>query len=373
MNAGPALTFLLLCLSLAWKVPRLWRAPRDRALWAITACTACVAGSLALGRPQATHAVDALLGAGSARLLVNAFLLAAAYSLLCFYLYSTADRRRAARRARIEAVPLVLALAVVTATTVTMPQGDRVRAFSTADMTVAQVALFSIAADLYLVYALVAAARWTVRFARLCGPPVSTGLWLAAAALIGRLAASGIGVVDDVTGWYGGRLPTGLQQCETLLGAMTFPLFTVGMNYSSAAARLTAVRVWHQHRRTYRKLGPLWTALYTSFPEVVLSRAPNSVRPMALRGRGVHRRYYRRVIECRDGLVRISPHLARLGVQCGTPPTAVAGSLRRALRAHADGEPACAAPFAVAPPQEDSLEADVQALVSVSEALGAST
>jgi hypothetical protein len=29
--------------------------------------------------------------------------------------------------------------------------------------------------------------------------------------------------------------------------------------------------------------------------------------------RGVHRRYYRRVIECQDGLVQVSPYLANLG------------------------------------------------------------
>jgi hypothetical protein len=363
------LTNALLGLSLGWRVYLLCLARNDRPLLAVTCCIACAAVSFPGVWPAESRAVVALLGVGSARLLANA-LLGGVYSLMCLYLYSTAHPRRASRRARIEAVPLATVVAVITLATVAMPRGDRGHAYTAVDMGVPQAAVFFTAAGLYLVYALASAVRWTVRFARLSERPLSTGLWLTAASLAGMVATNVAWVVSDVTDWSEGHFLTDLDRCAALLLAVAVSLFVVGMSYSSTAARLRALRVWHRHLRRYRELGPLWTALYSSFPEVAFSRTPKPAWSVALSPRGVHRRYYRRVVECRDGLVRISPQLARLGIQEGTAPEVVAEELYSALRAHAAGEPVDSTPFTVAAPREDSFDADVRELVSVSEALG---
>jgi hypothetical protein len=85
----------------------------------------------------------------------------------------------------------------------------------------------------------------------------------------------------------------------------------------------------------------------------------------------VHRRYYRRVIECRDGLVRISPYLAGVGTDPAelADPERLAGQLSDALRAHAAGETVSSQAIAIALPAEDSLEADVDRLIELSQAV----
>lgn len=93
--------------------------------------------------------------------------------------------------------------------------------------------------------------------------------------------------------------------------------------------------------------------------------------------RGVHRRYYCGAIECRDGLVRISPYLHRADEQGDgatqheqpVPLGALARQLTDALRAHAAGEAVepNAKPLAI--PGADGLDADVRELVALSGAL----
>jgi hypothetical protein len=131
--------------------------------------------------------------------------------------------------------------------------------------------------------------------------------------------------------------------------------------------RLAALRIWWQHRRTYHHLEPLWTVLHQQFPEDTLDRVPSSRWPDTLSLRGVHRRYYRRVIECRDGLVRISPYLQTAGNGHDAP---LAEQLRNALQARASGiaAPTQAIPVAI-PTTDDSLDADVHELITLSAAL----
>ncbi|MET7501758.1 DUF6545 domain-containing protein [Streptomyces microflavus] len=54
----------------------------------------------------------------------------------------------------------------------------------------------------------------------------------------------------------------------------------------------------------------LLTALVTAYPELVLNQDPPASRWDGFRLRRTHTRFYRRLIECRDGLVRLSPYLA---------------------------------------------------------------
>ena len=146
-------------------------------------------------------------------------------------------------------------------------------------------------------------------------------------------------------------------------------LFVVGMAYPTVKTRMAALRVWRRHRRAYRRLRPLWTVLNEQFPQDALSRVPASRVRDALTLRSVHRRYYRRVIECRDGLVRISPYLADLDPAELSDPDRLATKLSGALRAHANGETVAPQAIPLALPAEDSLEADVDRLIELSQAV----
>jgi hypothetical protein len=76
----------------------------------------------------------------------------------------------------------------------------------------------------------------------------------------------------------------------------------------------------------------------------------------------VHRKHYRRVIECRDGLVRISPYL-------NDPSGDLSGQLKRALQAHAEGVPVSTEAKPLAAPAADGLDADVRELELLSQSL----
>ncbi|WP_037788713.1 MAB_1171c family putative transporter [Streptomyces natalensis] len=366
---GLLFTAAILDLAVVWKLIQLARDPRDLPLRAVTLCLICTDASFALGLDSAARLVDDLTGPGSARLVQNALLLGAVYCLMCFYLFSAEERERAGRRARWEALPLASAVIVLALTTVATPVGLRGREFATADMTATPVALFFMTALLYLIYALAEALWWTWRYARMSLRPLSTGLWLTVGALAGMVVANIGRLGIDVTRWRGAQVPAWLHDGTQGLLALAVPVFIVGVVYSGAAMRMARVRVWLCHRKAYRRLRPLWDALHHAFPQDALSRVPTSGWREFLFLRGTHYRYYRRVIECRDGLVRISPYLAQQGVNDGTPHTSLASHLRHALRAHANGEAASSQAIAVALPDENSLESDVWQLIELSDAL----
>ena len=153
---------------------------------------------------------------------------------------------------------------------------------------------------------------------------------------------------------------------RTLLLAPGVVVFIIGVCYPSVAARLAAARVWWRHFWTYQILGPLWTALHREFPQDALSGKPVIAWRDRLNLRRVHRRYYRRVIECRDGLVRISPYLRDVPAA----PAKLAEQLERALHAHATGQPALRDATLVAVPTRDGgLDDDVHELTELSQAL----
>jgi hypothetical protein len=117
-----------------------------------------------------------------------------------------------------------------------------------------------------------------------------------------------------------------------------------------------------RHLRTYHRLAPLWTLLNQSFPEDALHRVPSRRDSFSLRG--VHRRYYRRVIECRDGLVRISPYAAEAP---GEPP--LSDRLRAGLETRRSGAVTMRRPIGLALPEGDGLDADVRELEKLAVAL----
>ncbi|MEV8597810.1 DUF6545 domain-containing protein [Streptomyces sp. NPDC052012] len=115
--------------------------------------------------------------------------------------------------------------------------------------------------------------------------------------------------------------------------------------------------------------------MHQAFPEDSLRRTHPGTWFDAISPRAVHRRYYRRVIECRDGLVRISPFLVQHvpdGSQDGShavSPETAARHLRAALNAYTLDQPAPAQALPIAVPDGGDLEADVRELVLLSDAL----
>ncbi|MFD4322926.1 hypothetical protein ACFWSG_42245, partial [Streptomyces sp. NPDC058548] len=125
--------------AVAWKLYQWSRAPHDAPLRSVTLCLVSAALSYPVATPGGASGVDTVAGHGAAKLIQNLLLLATVYFLMCFYLYS-ADGTAARRRARREAVVVSLVAMVLAAIAMSVPHEVFAGSFSTADMTVPQLA-----------------------------------------------------------------------------------------------------------------------------------------------------------------------------------------------------------------------------------------
>jgi len=119
---------------------------------------------------------------------------------------------------------------------------------------------------------------------------------------------------------------------------------------------------WHRYR-LFRRLGPLWRALYRADPAIALDRPP--ALPDAFVVRRLRHRLYRRVIEIRDGLLALQPYRSAEPTGAGTVE-AEAAAIARALAARASGAAPGVVPVAVSGGAD--LAADTAYLGEVSRA-----
>ncbi|MFB7935975.1 MAB_1171c family putative transporter [Streptomyces sp. NPDC056049] len=365
------LLLLVLVAALGWKVYQLKRSPHDAPLRSVTLCLLCATLSYPVAMPGGASGVDTVAGHGAAKLIQNVLLLLTVYFLMCFYLFSAADEEAGRRRARKEAVAVGLVVIAISAAALTVPHEVFAGSFSTADMTVPQIAFFYAGAGLYLMYALGMAYRWTTQYARMSRRPHSTGLWMTAVGLGAMAVACAIRAVIVAVRWGGDEVAHPVMAAVAFLLVASILLFAAGITYSGARARLSSLRLWLRHRRDHRRLAPLWELLTEVYPDTVLRPAS----PAALdrwRARGVHRRYHRRIVECRDGLVDISPYLLDDGddsAMLDLDTDEFAARLRRAAGRIEEGVPAPRRAVPLAMALGSDRESDVKQLIEVSDAL----
>ena len=347
---------LIACLlvGLVWKGYQLTRLPRSLPLQAIVAFLAFallgrvlreVAGAASLARGGPVWAAVGWHGPVSV----------ASIALLFFFDAATLARDEALHRARRYVLALLLFLAAIVAMAAAAPQS----------VSRPHMSVIYFAANLFASIVFAVCARSALRYARLAERRLAIGLRLAAAGFAVIAATSAVFVAVDVIYWFTGSVPIRLAAVTGIVSFVGIVAAVIGLLVPAALMRLTAIRVWWQHGRTYHDLNPLWTVLHQAFPEDQFTRVPPS-RWDAMRVWQVHRRYYRRVIECRDGLVRISPEVARL--RQAAPDSALADLLQDALRdRHGVPHPQHAAPIAI--PTEGGVDAEIRELVALSRAL----
>ncbi|UQI49711.1 hypothetical protein M1P56_34915 (plasmid) [Streptomyces sp. HU2014] len=367
----PALALVALGTALAWKLYQLYRDPSSRPLRAVTLCLAFAEVSYPLALPGGVSCVDSAAGDGAAELGRTVLLLAGSYFLMCFYLHSAADTAACKRRSRREGAVVTLVITAVTATSGYAPARALTDGFVAGGWGVPRLTAFSVITHLYLLYALATAGWWTCIYARKSSQPYAAGLWTAAAGLSGLAVSCAVRVVIEGLRWWCGRAPAVLMTGMGTLPVLAGMAVAVGITYPAARIRATAVCLWLRHRRLYRQLEPLWLLLTTAYPETVLHTRTAPGAPWGAL-RGVHLRCHRRIIECRDGLVRISPHIRRRALDDAAgvaSPALLAQELRRAARAVERDLPARYEPVLLAVPSHGAADADVQQLVALSLAL----
>ena len=345
----------------AWFIYRLVRDPGSAALRAVVACLILRAAD----SPAVMAALrDAFHLAPAVEKLIKNYALAGSWCcLLLFFLFAAgAGARRAAREAAI----LAAVLGVLTLAVVLTPNPDAVYPTSPAlaSARYPTVLVFYVLGNAYFAYATGAAAMWAVRYARESTRRTRFGLRVASAGLAAFAALSGLRAVLIMFP----HAPALSGVVNKLIGPSLW-LFVLGVCVAGAVARLAAAWVWWRHRRVYNDLQPLWQVLHEAFPADALDthRRPapwfDRISPA-----GLHRRYWRRLIECRDGLVQLSPHLVDVGLDPQQPGRITSEQLLEALQLRKDGvvPSSTSAVLVAAPAEGEDAEADAEQLRQLS-------
>ena len=363
---------LVALIALVWFAYRLLRSPRDHALRAVVACLATrVAGAPFVANWLVTHS-GGLVSPAAAKLLLNLLLTASWYSLMLFFLFAAVGTTRRAWRETI----LMAAVAVVM-TTALLATPDAAHAYPSSgaipDQMAFPVPVFYLAGAGYFAYATAQASRWALRYARESSHRTRLGLRIAAAGMAGTALLALFRATTALIRWVGGTVPSDVAHQTDQLVPWAILVFIIGVCVAGLAARIAALRVWARHRRLYHELRPLWTLLHEAFPRDALERGHRGLWRDRLSPRRIHRRFWRRVVEIRDGLVQLSPHLRDAGFSPEQPASEQAGTLREALRRQHEGvRPSSSSAVLIAAPPRDDLDSDIDQLVTLARALSSS-
>ncbi|QIS21047.1 MAB_1171c family putative transporter [Nocardia terpenica] len=364
-------------LLLVWLLSQIARAPKNVPLRALGIYVVCWGLGFIFGIAADAGHASFVGDSMTAQEISNLLELVSYYSLVCFFLFTVYSDRVAKRRALAQA-PLPVLVGIVMVIAVAMIPGP-VRATAAQPSAgkplpphdVVAIESFWLIFNAYTFLAYGYAAVISCRYARRGHDPwLRQAMMLLAAGAAGQVLALATFMVANVGVMFGHpHLQPGIVLVVGVHAAFlgTY-VFLIGLGYRSARMRLAAVRVWVHHRRDYRLLQPLWRALHAQFPEDSLDRAAIAPWRDAMNLRGVHRRFYRRAIECRDGLVRISPYIAKV-CDDGLATAPLAVQLTAALDLRATGEPVREIAVPIALPTTLGFDADVDELITLSRAL----
>ncbi|MEV6732234.1 MULTISPECIES: MAB_1171c family putative transporter [unclassified Streptomyces] len=367
---------ILLGIGVLWKGCDLARAPHDRVLrFLVTSLLLLMAGEI-LSFHEVNAAIDRATTAGVGKLVFNEVYLTGLFTLILVFVSATpgpeADYRR---HLRINAGLLAGVLAILVIAMLATPAGMRGHSLSTPDMAEPPIASFYFVGNTYFVYGYLASGLWALRYARRASRNLGLGLLTMGLGLLGLTVTAVnrlllVALRIDQPGSHKEFNTVNWSLSEWSMGVVL-----MGICYTGAVQLVTRVRSVVHHRRMYHELDPLWRALTAAFPELVLSRPTSESRwRSARRSRSHERRFYRRLIECRDGLVRLSPYLARVAPDADLA-RAPAGQLARHLTEALAMKPPTESPHTelpaalVASPAGSDLDADARELIALSHAL----
>ncbi len=146
-----------------------------------------------------------------------------------------------------------------------------------------------------------------------------------------------------------GENPRAWNIAALLIAGAGAPVLCAGLTLPAWGPQLSTTFAWLHSYHSYRKLRPLWLALYRAVPEIALV-PPTSLAADRLPIRDLGFRLYRRVIEIRDGRLALRPYFSpqvtvatrRLARAAGLrgdelEATVEAAGLKAALRVNARG------------------------------------
>lgn len=230
------------------------------------------------------------------------------------------------------------------------------------------VTAFYVLGGIYFIYVFLLSGVATRRVAAQSRGALASALHIISAGLLVLVVASVVRTGRVVEVAVAGDPLLWLNTATFWLNNLGYILVTVGLSLAGVAQAIATWRWWQQRRKQYEALAPLWSLLTAAFPEIALDEHRNSRLPRASQHR---HRFRRRVIEIRDGLLRLSPFLidetADQGTLGGADPEATAAQLRNVLRSQTALTNQPRSPRQ--PPVIVGVDDDIETLVAISRAL----
>lgn len=330
---------------------------------------AALALGLALSEPPAPAAFDAAVP-GAGKMVFNGLTFVGLFLLVVFFLRALRGAD-AARRIRWEAGLLGATVVVLVAVLALTPPDLRTATLSSPRLGEPAVVAFFVLGGAYFVHAYVAVIRLIRSYLGATTGPLAWALRTIAAGLVGLALTSVVRIGRVVEVGLGGPPLAVLNTVNFQLNLLSHLVLSVGLVLAGWGQALVLLSDRRTHRRQLDALEPLWTLLTGRYPEIVLPDPAGAGRRWL--PDPVERRLYRRVLECRDGLLRAGPLIAAAAGTTdlsGLPPEQLAARLRELAD---PGAPAAAPdpadPVAVAPAAAPDLSGEVEALVAISAAL----
>ncbi|WP_216216547.1 MAB_1171c family putative transporter [Amycolatopsis aidingensis] len=264
----------------------------------------------------AVQAVESRIIPSLGRLLSNLCTLTAAYGFLTLmrYVSHPPAQARAHSRWRLGALLVALAVLVVTFLLSRVPEGTGI--FTGLYREQPTLAVYTLVYSAYLGVALVDLGWLGVGTIRHARGYLRAGMILVFAGCLLGLAYVGQKVVSVLGEVFGAGTPAealcagpfSTVGCTFAVGmpALSVLAIILGAAVPALGPRVTGLLRWPGRWRAYRRLHPLWQALYQAAPEIALTS------PQAVQGdappHDIGFRLYRRVIEIRDGLLILAPY-----------------------------------------------------------------
>lgn len=304
MTLAPA---ALIWAAVVYRLPALYRNPRNPAVRAYCLILVSLALALTLVAPPVYLAVDRAAGIPNlATLLKHSLALVSAWMVQTFLLH--VNYPGAARhRVRTRGLVLAGALALMTVLFGLAPVDQETLDFTSHYADIHFIQEYWLVFLAYLGFALVNLTQLTWRYGGLSDRvSLRIGLRLTAAG-----GALGLGYVGNKAAYITLRAldlpyPADVQLVSDTLLTSSVLLLVVGSTMPAWGPRVGLPRLcrWLDDYRAHWRLYPLWRALYDSNPEIALIPTSSPVAN-ALAVRQVGFRLYRRVIEIRDGLLAL--------------------------------------------------------------------
>lgn len=263
----------------------------------------------------ATQALESKLAPSLGRLLSNVCTLVAAFGCLHLMLYVSHPAEQVPAKARVRLITLLIAISVMAVMFFASSPPTGTGIFTGLYRSQPTLALYTLTYASYLGFTVVNLAVLALRSIRGGRAWLRLGMILIAAGCVlaaGYLTEKVIGVVSELVGaataepYCSSAFAT--VGCTFAVGmpALAVLLIILGTTLPTLGPRLEHLIRGFWHRRSLRRLQPLWETLHEALPDIALA-TPDCPPTPSLPGE-ISERLYRWVIAIRDGLLTLQPY-----------------------------------------------------------------